>query len=162
MTWTEEQVRAHVFVCVLALVIERVMRFRLKRAKSGCSPATALDELRRLTHVQLSFDGKQQSRQILANKAPFQLDIFDALKVERFTDARLKKLTATGTGADGCHVPRSSQSRAGARRRWKAGSVAGESLTSRTSRVAEVNPGFECGPHDRCRVAGSVDGEPVR
>jgi transposase len=92
--WTEERVRAHVFVCVLALVIERVMRLQLKRAKSTFSPAKALDELRKLTHVQLSFGGKQQDRQILANKAPVQLDIFDALNVERFTDARLKKLTA--------------------------------------------------------------------
>jgi transposase len=83
-----------VFVCVLALVIERVMRLRLKQAKSTFSPAKALDELRKLTHVQFSFGAKQHSRQILANKAPAQLDIFDALNAERFTDVRLKKLTA--------------------------------------------------------------------
>ena len=92
--WTERRVRAHVFLCVLALVIERVMRLRLKSAKSDLSPLKALDELRRLTHVSLTLPGSGITRSLLANKSPLQLELFDHLAVERLTDARLKKLAA--------------------------------------------------------------------
>jgi len=92
--WTERRVRAHVFLCVLALVIERIMRLRLKSAESALSPQKALEELRRLTHVHLTLPTTGAEREILANKSPLQLEIFDLLKVEPLTDARLKKLAA--------------------------------------------------------------------
>ena len=44
--WTEDRIRAHVFICVLALVIERVMRKRL--APIGTSVPAALDVLKRI------------------------------------------------------------------------------------------------------------------
>lgn len=44
--WTEERIRAHVFICVLALVVERVMRKKLARAKT--SVPAALETLRRI------------------------------------------------------------------------------------------------------------------
>ena len=92
--WTERRVRAHVFLCVLALVVERVMRLRLKDAKSLLSPLKALDELRRLTHVTLTLPAGGVTRSLLANKSPLQLELFDQLAVDRLTDARLKKLAA--------------------------------------------------------------------
>jgi len=92
--WTERRVRAHVFICVLALVIERVMRLRLRGAESGLSPLKALDELKRLTHVHLSLPKSGHERHILANKSATQLEIFTMLEVDPLTDARLKKLTA--------------------------------------------------------------------
>ncbi len=42
--WTEDRIRAHVFICVLALQIERLMRKRLKTL----SVAKALESLRRI------------------------------------------------------------------------------------------------------------------
>ena len=42
--WTEERIKAHVFICVLALQIERLMRNRLKTL----SVSNALDRLRRI------------------------------------------------------------------------------------------------------------------
>lgn len=42
--WTEERIKAHVFICVLALQIERLMRNRLKTL----SVSKALDRLRRI------------------------------------------------------------------------------------------------------------------
>jgi len=92
--WTERRVRAHVLICVLALVIERVMRLRLRGAESGLSPLKALDELKRLTHVHLSLPKSGHERHILANKSATQLEIFTMLEVDPLTDARLKKLTA--------------------------------------------------------------------
>ena len=43
-----ERVRAHAFVCFLALIVYRVMRQRLKLAKSDLSPQRALAELRKI------------------------------------------------------------------------------------------------------------------
>ena len=43
-----ERIRAHAFVCFLALIIYRVMRQRLRLAKSDLSPEKALAQLRRI------------------------------------------------------------------------------------------------------------------
>jgi len=47
--WTEERILSHVFICVLALQIERWMRNRLK----GVSVPTALRQLRRIKMVEV-------------------------------------------------------------------------------------------------------------
>lgn len=47
--WTEERIRAHVFMCVLALQIERWMRNKLK----GTSVPTAIRQLRRIKMVEM-------------------------------------------------------------------------------------------------------------
>ena len=43
-----ERIRAHAFVCFLALIVYRVMRQRLRLAKSDLSPERALAELRKI------------------------------------------------------------------------------------------------------------------
>ncbi len=45
-----QRIRAHAFVCFLALIVYRVMRQRLKLAKSELSPERALAELRKIQH----------------------------------------------------------------------------------------------------------------
>jgi transposase len=90
--WTERRVRAHVFLCVLALVIERVMRLKLRAATSDYSPQRALVELRQLMHVRLTLPTKDMKYDILANKKPIQLELYRALDVPPLTDARLRRL----------------------------------------------------------------------
>jgi hypothetical protein len=90
--WTERRVRAHVFVCVLALTVERVMRLRLKAAGSAYSPQRALEQLRRLTHVRLTIPQRPEPLDVLANKAPEQLELYRHLAAEPLTDARLRQL----------------------------------------------------------------------
>ena len=43
--WTPPRIKAHVFICVLALVIERVMKARLRRAGESMVPSRALEVL---------------------------------------------------------------------------------------------------------------------
>ena len=90
--WTERRVRAHVFLCVLALVIECVMRLKLRAAKSDCSPQRALRELRQLMHVQLTLPTKNQAYDLLVNKKPIQQELFRVLEIEPLTDARLRRI----------------------------------------------------------------------
>jgi transposase len=52
--WTEERIKAHVFICVLALQIERLMRNRLKTL----SVSKALDRLRRIKVGEVKASGK--------------------------------------------------------------------------------------------------------
>jgi transposase len=52
--WTEERIKAHVFICVLALQIERLMRNRLKTL----SVTKALDRLRRIKVGEVKASGK--------------------------------------------------------------------------------------------------------
>ena len=44
-----QRIRAHAFVCFLALIVYRVMRQRLKHAKSELSPEKALAQLRKIS-----------------------------------------------------------------------------------------------------------------
>ena len=43
--WTERRIRAHVFLCVMALQLQRVMRARLRRGGGSYSPEAALRRL---------------------------------------------------------------------------------------------------------------------
>jgi transposase len=52
--WTEDRIRAHVFVCVLALQIERWMRNKLK----GTSVPMAIRQLRQIKMVEMVSGGK--------------------------------------------------------------------------------------------------------
>jgi len=91
--WTEDRVRAHVLLCVLALTVERVMRLKLKQAQSALSPQAALGELKRLMHVTITLPDRTSHR-LLANTSALQLDLFRDLAIEPLTNSRLRKLVA--------------------------------------------------------------------
>lgn len=90
--WTERRVRAHAFLCVLALLVERVVRLKLRAAGVARSPHAALKELGRLTHVRIDLPGRPEPVHVLANQDPVQLALFKALEVEPLTRIRLQSL----------------------------------------------------------------------
>ena len=49
-----ERIRAHAMLCFMALIVYRVMRQRLKLAKSNLSPEKALAQLRRIQRHRVS------------------------------------------------------------------------------------------------------------
>jgi len=51
-----QRIRAHAFVCFIALIVYRVMRQRLKLAKSDLSPEKALAQLRRIQRHSVSIN----------------------------------------------------------------------------------------------------------
>ena len=51
-----ERIRAHAMLCFMALIVYRVMRQRLKLAKSELSPETALAQLRRIQRHSVSIN----------------------------------------------------------------------------------------------------------
>jgi len=56
--YAPERVCAHVFVCVLAYLLEKIFETKLKQAKLQISPATALERLDRVRLVINEFDNK--------------------------------------------------------------------------------------------------------
>lgn len=54
-----ERIRAHAAICFMALILHRVMRWRLQAAGTGISPDRALDTLRRIQHHKVRLDAVQ-------------------------------------------------------------------------------------------------------
>jgi transposase len=80
--WTEERIRAHVFICVLALQIERWMRKKLK----GTSVPVAIRQLRQIKMVEILDAG---SKRILPTRStPEQKEILRKLDVPEPVNAQ--------------------------------------------------------------------------
>jgi transposase len=73
--WTEDRIRAHVFLCVLALQIERLMRSRL----SSVSVRKAVEQLRRIKAGDLRVGGV--TTKTLTRVTPEQLNLLKSLDV---------------------------------------------------------------------------------
>jgi len=87
-----DRIRAHTFICFLALVIQRVMRYRLKKTGFPMSPEELLYRLKAVQHhrVRLS-TGKQLAG--VTTIRPEQQELFDAIGVEKPTGRRAKNAT---------------------------------------------------------------------
>jgi transposase len=87
-----ERIKAHASLCFMALIVYRVMRQRLKLAKSSLSPEAALDKLRRIQQHSVSINaGASVSGVSTINQE--QAGVFEALKLKKPTkDTQLSLL----------------------------------------------------------------------
>jgi transposase len=85
-----QRIRSHALVCFMALILYRVMRMRLSTAKRAESPATLLEQLRRI-HQQTvqTADGRTLSG--LTEMTPAQKSLFAALELALPTPENLTK-----------------------------------------------------------------------
>ena len=85
-----QRIRSHALVCFMALILYRVMRMRLTAAKRSESPATLLEQLRRI-HQQTvqATDGSTLSG--LTEMTPAQKSLFAALELALPTPENLTK-----------------------------------------------------------------------
>jgi transposase len=82
-----ERIRAHALICFLALVLNRVMRLRMKANGSPYSPQRALELLSRIQKHRVQIDGK--TFEGIGRIAPEQRDIFEALALPEPANRRL-------------------------------------------------------------------------
>ena len=54
-----DRVRAHAAICFMALIMNRVMRARLRAGKTGLSPERAVETLRRIQHHRITLNSTQ-------------------------------------------------------------------------------------------------------
>ena len=85
-----KRIRSHALVCFMALILYRVMRMRLTAAKRSESPATLLEQLKRI-HQQTvqTADGKTLTG--LTEMTPAQKSLFAALELALPTPENLTK-----------------------------------------------------------------------
>jgi transposase len=77
--WVDRRIRAHIFLCIVALQLHRLMRSRLHEAKIFTSPERVLEKLALQRTVQAEIDGKKFDG--LIPPTPEQLDLFKALGI---------------------------------------------------------------------------------
>ena len=79
-----DRIRAHAFICFIALILYRVMRTRLHASSTGLSPERALDKLRRIQHHRVTLNGSPP----IAGLSSIQqehISIFAALTIKKPT-----------------------------------------------------------------------------
>lgn len=79
-----ERIRAHAMICFLALILHRVMRQRLRDAKSNLSPERALTQLRRIQHHRATLEGAQPITGVSSITSE-QAKLLDAIGVSKPT-----------------------------------------------------------------------------
>lgn len=79
-----ERIRAHATLCFMALILYRVMRMKLKAAKSPYSPERALARLRRLQAHRVRVNG-QTPMAGLSTMTDEQAQVFQALDIKKPT-----------------------------------------------------------------------------
>ena len=87
-----ERIKAHASICFMALIVYRVMRQRLKLAKSALSPEAALDQLRRIQRHRVNINAGAPITGVSTINHE-QAGLFEALKLKKPTeDAQLSLL----------------------------------------------------------------------
>lgn len=87
-----QRIRAHAFVCFLALILYRVMRQRLKLAKSDLSPEKALSQLSRIQRHKVRINNAQPIEGI-STINDLQAQVLESLKIKKPTqDAQMTLL----------------------------------------------------------------------
>ncbi len=79
-----QRIRAHAMLCFIVLILHRVMRHRLKRAKSELSPDQALAQLRRIQRHSVSINRAAPVTGV-STIHPHQTSVLAALNVKKTT-----------------------------------------------------------------------------
>ena len=85
-----DRIRAHTFICFLALVIHRVMRLRLRANRPDLTPLALLEQLKRIQYHEVRLGTGKRLRGPTTLK-PEQLEWFEVLEVEAPTHKRLQQ-----------------------------------------------------------------------
>lgn len=87
-----DRIKAHASICMLALILYRVMRQRLKKSGSDVSPEAALADLRRIQRHRVSINNAAPMEGV-STIAQRQKDVLTALKIKNpHQDAQLSLL----------------------------------------------------------------------
>ncbi len=81
-----QRIRAHAYLCFIALIIHRVMRQRLRVAESRLSPERALETLRRIQRHRITLD--QNAHTGITTITEDQSEILRSLNVSRPSETR--------------------------------------------------------------------------
>jgi transposase len=89
--WTEQKIRVHVFYCVLALMVARLMARESDRAKIGMSVRVLLSHLSRIEETVLLYQGdrgRPRARRMLTEMDPTQARLYDLFGLDEYAPTR--------------------------------------------------------------------------
>ena len=85
--WTDQKITVHLFCCVLALGVMRLLAREARRAGLELSPGEVLRELGRIEETVLvypSTGGRPRARRVLTERSPLQEQLFSLFGLELF------------------------------------------------------------------------------
>jgi transposase len=89
--WTEQKIRVHVFYCVLALMVARLMARETERAKVPMSVRVLLSELSRIEETVMLYQGERgrpRARRMLTEMDPTQVRLYDLFGLDEYAPTR--------------------------------------------------------------------------
>jgi transposase len=89
--WTEQKIRVHVFYCVLALMVARLMARETERAKMPMSVRVLLSHLSRIEETVLLYQGERgrpRARRMLTEMDPTQARLYDLFGLDQYAPTR--------------------------------------------------------------------------
>jgi hypothetical protein len=89
--WTEQKIRVHVFYCVLALMVARLMARETERAKTPMSVRVLLSYLGGIEETVLLYQGERgrpRARRMLTEMDPTQTRLYDLFGLDEFAPTR--------------------------------------------------------------------------
>jgi hypothetical protein len=89
--WTEQKIRVHVFYCVLALTVARLMVRDAERSGLHLSVRELLSHLAGIEETVLLFAnerGRPRARHMLTDMDPIQRRLYDLFELETFAPKR--------------------------------------------------------------------------
>jgi hypothetical protein len=89
--WTEQKIRVHVFYCVLALMVARLMARESERAKIPLSVRMLLTHLGAIQETVLLYQGERgrpRARRMLTQMDPMQARLYDLFGLDAYAPTR--------------------------------------------------------------------------
>jgi transposase len=89
--WTEQKIRVHVFYCVLALMVARLMARETEREKIPMSVRVLLSHLSRIEETVLLYQGERgrpRARRMLTEMDPTQARLYDLFGLDEYAPTR--------------------------------------------------------------------------
>jgi transposase len=82
--WTNEMIRVHLFISVLALLLSNLLYRKIHLAGITLSKDKCFEALEDIKEIQLFFDDKGPPEVLLTRTSPLQRKLFKALNLKRF------------------------------------------------------------------------------
>jgi transposase len=89
--WTEQKIHVHVFYCVLALMVARLMARETERAKMPMSVRVLLSQLGGIEETVLLYQGERgrpRARRMLTEMEPMQARLYDLFGLDAYAPTR--------------------------------------------------------------------------
>jgi transposase len=89
--WTEQKIRVHVFYCVLALMVARLMARETERAKMPMSVRMLLSHLKGVQETVMLYQGERgrpRARRMLTEMDPTQARLYDLFGLDQYAPTR--------------------------------------------------------------------------